>query len=258
MGILDKAMGAASDVLGLGAAGGELHKLTISYEKKGRPPVGVIEALFNPSEISLSKSATWEQQRAVGRGGASSSAMEQEFRSVEAETFSIELFFDTYESRSGGSAWRRAATSYAQASLTQTRDVRQHTGPIARLLDVDPKLDRPPICQLCWGAFDIFTGVLAGLDQRFTLFLNDGTPVRATLTCRFIKAMRPAVANAGKLHSSDVVKTRQLQRNHTLQSVAAEEYGDPSLWRNIARANGIVNPRDLAPGTVLTIPKLRP
>jgi nucleoid-associated protein YgaU len=30
------------------------------------------------------------------------------------------------------------------------------------------------------------------------------------------------------------------------------------LWRPIAKANAIVNPRDLRPGTVLTIPKLRP
>ena len=52
-------------------------------------------------------------------------------------------------------------------------------------------------------------------------------------------------------------KSRQVRRGDTLQSLAAEEYGDPRQWRHIAVANGIVNPRDLRPGTVLTIPKLR-
>jgi len=106
--------------------------------------------------------------------------------------------------------------------------------------------------------FDIFTGVLTSLNQRFTLFLDDGTPVRATLTCDFTEVGSQARARAAELHSSDVAKTRQVQRYDTLQSLAADEYGDPALWRPIATANGIVNPRDLRPGTMLTIPKLQP
>ncbi|NEO96437.1 MAG: LysM peptidoglycan-binding domain-containing protein, partial [Moorea sp. SIO3G5] len=35
-----------------------------------------------------------------------------------------------------------------------------------------------------------------------------------------------------------------------------EEYNDPSVWREIAKANGINNPRHLTPGQVLTIPVL--
>jgi nucleoid-associated protein YgaU len=48
-----------------------------------------------------------------------------------------------------------------------------------------------------------------------------------------------------------------VRRYDTLQSLAADEYGDPALWRPIALANSIINPRDLAAGTILTIPKLR-
>ena len=61
---------------------------------------------------------------------------------------------------------------------------------------------------------------------------------------------------ARELHSADVTKTRQVRRGDTLQSIAAEEYNDPRLWRAIATANSIVNPRQLLPGTVLSIPKL--
>jgi nucleoid-associated protein YgaU len=248
----------ASELLGIGKGGGELQKLTILYE--GRRRTGSIEALFNPNEISLDKSANWEQQRVVGRGGRSPSVIVQEFRSIEAETFSIELFFDTYESRSGAPSWRRAATSLLPTSVSQrdATDVRRHTNRIAMLAEVDRELHRPPICRLEWGAFDIFTGVLTSVQQRFTLFLEDGTPVRATLTCSFVEATMAARSRARELHSADVTKTRQVRRNDTLHSLAAEEYNDPSLWRHIARANGIVNPRELKPGTVLTIPKLRP
>jgi nucleoid-associated protein YgaU len=251
----------ASELLGLAAGGGELQKLTILYERHGGRRRGSVQALFNPSEITLAKAATWEQQRVVSQGAADSGAVEQEFRSLEAETFSTELFFDTYESRSDGVAWRHAATSLLPASLLGARDatdVRRHTDQIAQLVEVDRELHRPPVCQLRWGAFDIFTGVLTSLQQRFTLFLEDGTPVRATLTCSFAEVRGTAQARATELHSADVARTRRVRRGDTLHSLAADEYGDPALWRHIARANGIVNPRDLPPGTVLTIPKLRP
>ena len=247
-------------MLSLSSGSGELHKLTIYYERGGRQQQGSVEALFNPGEISLTRSTVWEQQKTAGWGGPSGAAVEQEFRSVEAEGFSIELFFDTYGSRSGA-VTSAAAASFLPASLTprgQSSDVRQYTDQIAKLIEVDTELHRPPVCDLRWGVFDIFTGVLTSLNQRFTLFLDDGTPVRATLTADFTEVGSQARAKATELHSSDVAKTRQVQRNDTLQSLAAGEYGDPALWRPIAAANGIVNPRDLRPGMMLTIPKLKP
>lgn len=250
----------ASELLGLGSVGlggGELHKLTIYYKEGLERVPRYIEALFNPGEISLTRSVVWEQKQTVGQGGSSGSAVRQEFRSVEAERFSIELFFDTYGSRSDAVT----GPAFLPASLipgSQSSDVRQYTDRIAKLLDEDTELHEPPVCNLRWGVFDIFTGVLTTLNQRFTLFLDDGTPVRATLTCDFVEVGTLARARAAEMHSSDVVKTRQVRRYDTLQSLAADEYGDPALWRPIAVANGIVNPRDLLPGTMLTIPKLQP
>ncbi|MFB0563334.1 MAG: LysM peptidoglycan-binding domain-containing protein [Candidatus Lokiarchaeia archaeon] len=42
----------------------------------------------------------------------------------------------------------------------------------------------------------------------------------------------------------------------TLKRIAAKVYGDPNQWRRIAKANNIVNPRKLKPGTELVIPPL--
>ena len=248
---------AMSALRGLGGSGGGLQKLTIYYEKNFLLAQGSIPALFNPSEISLTKSANWDQQHPVGQGGQGTTSVEQEFRSVEAERFSIELLFDTYGSRPSAATAAGIAASFLSGGPSSggtATDVRYYTAQIARLLEVDTNMHRPPICNLRWGVFDIFDGVLISLNQRFTLFLDDGTPVRATLTCEFVQVDPQAT----ELHSSDVVKTRQVRRYDTLQSLAADEYGDPSLWRPIALANGIINPRDLAPGTILTIPKLQP
>jgi len=250
---------AASQLLGA-TTGGELEKLTIRVRERRWRGRGRIEALFNPNEISLARSASWEQRRVASPGRTGVSTVEQEFRFVEAETFEIELFFDTYESREDGMSLRQAAVGLLPVGLTQTRaatDVRWHTDQVADLVEPDRELHRPPVCELRWGEFDIFTGVMTSVRQRFTLFLEDGTPVRATLSCTFAEASTESV-RARELHSSDVAKRRQLRRTDTLQSIAAEEYNDPTLWRPIAKANGIVNPRDIRPGMTLTIPKLRP
>ena len=237
---------AGPGIPGAGVSSGQLHKLLIFYEQSGGKPDGRVEALFNPSEISHSRSAQWQQKHPVAQAGLVSAAVVQQFLSVAADTISLDLFFDTYELRPGALPGRAAG------------DVRRHTERIAELLSVDAHLHRPPVCRLRWGAFAIFTGVLTAVSQQFTLFLPDGTPVRATLNCEFAQVTSEAHARVGELHSSDVAKTRLVRRGDTLQSLAADEYGDPALWRPIAEANGIVSPRSLLPGTMLTIPRLRP
>jgi nucleoid-associated protein YgaU len=57
--------------------------------------------------------------------------------------------------------------------------------------------------------------------------------------------------------SPDVEKTWVVTRGDTLSSIAAAVYRDSTVWRAIAIANGIKDPRTLAPGRLLTLPKLR-
>lgn len=47
-----------------------------------------------------------------------------------------------------------------------------------------------------------------------------------------------------------------MRRGETLTSIAAEEYNNPALWRVIAAANRLDNPRQITPGQRLTVPPL--
>src|SRR6266511_2928155 len=89
------------------------------------------------------------------------------------------------------------------------------------------KWTRPPLCKLSWGAFtlDDFQWVVTSLTHRFTLFLANGTPVRATLNCEF-KQWRSGDQEARLLNkqSADVPKRRTVRRGDTLSSIAGEEY----------------------------------
>jgi nucleoid-associated protein YgaU len=47
-----------------------------------------------------------------------------------------------------------------------------------------------------------------------------------------------------------------VKQGETLNLIAAEEYDDPAEWRRIAEANGIADPMDVKPGTVLVLPPI--
>jgi hypothetical protein len=165
--------------------------------------------------------------------------------SNELATLSIELFFDT--TLKGSPPENVQKYTKKIFNLTQPR-----IGP-------DPK--RPPRCKLVWGTIGgkdsvlLPDGFLEKVNKTLTQFLEDGTPVRATLDCTFKEWAEPDKRKKEENLIDDPV--RIVRRGETLSSIAYEEYGDPALWRVIADENRLQNPRHLAPGLVLTVPPLR-
>ncbi len=218
----------------------ELDKLKILVEKKNTFLVfeggETITALFNPSKLTFNKVVSWKKAEPKQHN-----VPELQFNSAQPRTLNVDLIFDTYDN----SEWFK-------------EDVREQTDKVFKLTTMEEDMHRPPVCRISWGSVGIFfQGVLEKLTQDFTMFMEDGTPVRATLRCTF-KEWRTNYddLNAANPHSSDIAKMRVLKRGETLSSIAAEEYHDPTLWRPIAEENKIDDPRALVPGTVLLIPAL--
>jgi|GEM_PF-187012 len=205
-----------------------LEKLRIIVEPGSREETS-FSVLFNPSQITLDKSAVWNTPPV-----AASNAAEAQFERGNPYTLALDLFFDTYERGS---------------------DVRDHTQQVANLLMIRGAATQPPRCHLAWGLhnFNGYLWVLERLSQRFTFFLPNGTPVRATLSCSFKQSQSAADEKQERL-TSQVPKLHTVLTGESLASIAAEAYNDPFLWKDIAEANGIDNPRRVAPGTVLLIP----
>jgi nucleoid-associated protein YgaU len=213
-------------------------KLTIKTKPGEQAKGGVtkIEAHFNPNKIVLGKSVKLLQAPAKGRD-----VPEQQFGNGDPRTFNLDLLFDTYDN-----------------DRVPKEPVTVHTAKLDTLTVVSPDLHRPPICELWWGAWGkLFEGVLENLDHEYTLFMEDGTPVRATSKCVF-KEYRdnPRGMKEEDKRSSDIAKQRIVRRGDTLSSIAAVEYLDPGLWRPIADHNGLDDPLDLEPGMVLLLPTL--
>jgi nucleoid-associated protein YgaU len=124
------------------------------------------------------------------------------------------------------------------------------------LLNINGTLHAPPVVRLVW-ATQIFKGVLESLNATYTMFTPDGIPLRAKLgvSLKEYRTVREQLAEIKK-NSPDVEKSYVVRRGDTLSSIAAAVFEDGGLWRPIAQANGIQDPRLLVPGRTLTIPRL--
>jgi len=194
---------------------------------------GRIKVLFNPAEYSLQKGNQFSNTPLPGLSNPVAS-----FVSGDADVLTMELFFDTYTD-------------------LRSSDVRDETGKIANLLEIDPELHAPPPIRFVWGPLR-FKAVLERLTQRFTMFREDGVPVRATLNVTFkeYKTIDDQL-NPKPLESTDWSKRRILAENDRLCLIAAVEYDDPAEWRVIADANDLDNPRLLQPGVEIVLPPLK-
>lgn len=185
-----------------------------------------VPVMYNPEQFSRDQGNNFAE---IGIPGLNAPPIQ--YVRGKGRTLTMELFFDSYEL--GG-------------------DVRQFTDGITNLLSTLPGTFAPPILLFVMGSFT-FRCVLMDAAQRFTMFAADGTPVRSTLNVKFHEYVDVTVA----IQSGVFVGPPTLQnvvQGDTVSAIAAQSYGDPSRWRDIAQANNIEDPFNLPAGTAVVIP----
>ncbi|MGH9722861.1 MAG: LysM peptidoglycan-binding domain-containing protein [Bryobacteraceae bacterium] len=156
-----------------------------------------------------------------------------------------------------GASEKLTAELLADTSDT-LEDVRsKYVDKLRDLMRLDTDLHAPPIVRFTWDT-QVFVGVMESLNITYVLFTPEGVPLRAKLSV-VLKEYRPVEIQVKEspTASPDFEKSYVARRGDTLSSIAGAVYRDVSVWREIARANGIQDPRILAPGTTLTLPRLR-
>jgi nucleoid-associated protein YgaU len=194
--------------------------------------------MFNPHEYTLSKQNRWQRGETKGKN-----VPRLKFSQGGSQTLKLQLFFDTY---------------------ADGIDVREHTDPLWDMMMVNtdktnPRSNKsePPTVSFQWGGLD-FGAVITNMTQKFTLFLQDGTPVRTTVDITLEQLVdegdypRQNPTSGG----GDAHKTRVVQAGERIDLIAFQEYDDATQWRRIAEANGLTHPLRLRPGQRLAIPPL--
>lgn len=200
-----------------------------------------VEVLFNPNEYTVNKDNNIAQLAIPGR-----STPLLQFVNGNLRTLEMELFFDSYEQHRLGS----------RVLIQAQDDIRKLTQPVVDLLAINPATHAPPVVLFNWGSLT-FTGVLARVSQRFLMFLDDGTPIRARLQVTFNEFKTAAQeAREVKRQTSDYTRVHTVREGETLSGIATQLYRDPAQWRPIAIANDLEDPRRLQTGLRLSVPRL--
>lgn len=133
----------------------EKAKLMVHSDPSGQAKD--IEFMFNPSELDFTRRIIWDSD--VGSRGTTL-LPKVNFSGVEPYSFTLQnLLFDTYEKK----------TSVLKEYINNIKK-----GATAR----SNTLTRPPVYILTWHD-SYFHCVMTSLNYRLTLFLADGTPVKA-------------------------------------------------------------------------------
>jgi hypothetical protein len=204
------------------------HIQALEGQFKGAP----VEVLFNPTDYSLEISNNFQASAPPGLNNPI-----LQFVNGNSDMLTMELFFDTWTDGDRG-------------------DVSELIKKLTALVRIDGKTHAPPRVEFRWGLFS-FKAVVEKLTQRFTMFLSDGTPVRATVGITF-KQYKPLAEQLTdpRRNSADKTKRREMSADDSIWLLANAEYGDPRDWRVIARHNRIDDPRAIRPGAVLEVPPL--
>jgi hypothetical protein len=176
-------------------------KTKITIATVNTMPVNVIvTAQFNPKELQIDQNVPWKKPEAAnqtgsqaqGAGGSTTGGsagankpsgsdpnedgMALEFTGAEGRTMTIELLFDGVEGRVD------VAKSVADL-VTLTRVMQPE--------NTDETKRTPPLCLVTWGStLPAFRCVVENLSVKYTMFSNEGAPLRATCTVKLKEAER--------------------------------------------------------------------
>jgi Contractile injection system tube protein len=139
---------------------------------------GTVEAQYNPKEIGVDKSVPWQKSPT-----STSDQPALTFTSADGRTVSFELLFDT----------AKQGTNVHETHVA---------GLLAFTMVMDPNgpedKRRPPRVKVVWrSALPAFEGVIESVNTKYTMFLPNGTPVRATCAVKIREASRVSFKKVG-------------------------------------------------------------
>jgi LysM repeat protein len=201
-----------------------------------------LTVMFDPEEYAIHRENSFAEMSAPG-----SQAPILQFAAGKLRTLDMELLLDTLEDHQAPSG------AYVNRAGD---DVSKLVTRLTNLMSIDPTTHAPPTLLFFWGSFQ-FQCVMSRCSQRVVMTKEDGTPLRARLAVTFSEFVDPVLeARNIKRETADYTKVRTVRAGETLPRLAHEVYGDARLWRALAAANALDNPRKLEVGQRIVVPRL--
>lgn len=132
---------------------------------------------------------------------------------------------------------------------------------------------RIPAVRFVWGkAWDV-PAVVVDIAERLEQFTASGAPQRSWLRMRLLRVAEPVSRSAAvdpgfwqpggaaspssiRFHQTIGGRVGETAEGERLDDIAFRYYGNPGLWKELARYNRMTDPTRVPPGTVVQIPPL--
>lgn len=237
-----------------------------------------ITCLLNPESIMLRRAAGIRKLRSIGGvlTGAELADDKLLFTGGGMTELFLDLLFDV---------------DFVDPNL-EVGDVRELTSKIWKLTENSAEqgsFGMPSQVRFVWGKSWNIPGVISSISEHLDYFNSDGVPLRSWLRMRFLRVIEniteedlgtpfePSVAATdenildqldfislaeGQTPADEIednVTTHQYVSGERLDQLVRQNYGfygHPSLWRLIASYNGINDPLNIQPGTIIRFPPI--
>jgi len=224
---------------------GSLEKMTITAYDKGDfiKSTGSFTVMINPEKYTRNYRICYNDVQAQG-----SSTGSPKFNRTLSEVVKLELVFD------GTGVLPTALPGVLPfQSDGITKQIAAFEAVVFKYVG---KIHSPRFLRLLWGTFELYCR-LKSLGVTYTLFKPDGTPLRARAEAEFIQyTSETAAALKANNSSPDLSHVITVKAGDTLPLLCYGVYGSSKWYPQVARANGLVDFRQLAVGSQLLFPPL--
>jgi nucleoid-associated protein YgaU len=222
---------------------GKLEKLKlVAYsdpEFSDKVADGEFSTLLNPEKYAYQYKIDQNEDQAPGTSAAST-----KFNKKLPEELDLEFLFD----RTGILAGKVQTEDGIIDDIEHFKKV---------ILDYSGEQHKPNYVMISWGSL-LFKGSLVEMTVEFKLFKPDGTPLRAVAKAKFKGFVEDDLRAAKENRSSpDLTHFRIVKAGDNLPLMSHRIYGDPKYYLAVARANKLIDFRNLKPGQAIYFPPIQ-
>ncbi len=189
---------------------------------------------FNPKDFSITRGAKWEAKTTP------TGTLPPEYKGPVPSSLTVEIFLDE--------------TTEADGNIAKiVKELLSKVNPESK--STDQKKPSAPHARFIWGTAIEFKGYIEQVAVKYTLFRENGNPVRGTVSLTLKEFGAPQPKQNPTSGGEPGSQAHRVIAGDTLASIAYAEYGSTSGWRRIAEANTFIDdPLRLVPGRTLVIP----
>lgn len=228
---------------------GKLTRAVLKYKSYSGGNDVTLSVQFNPTEYSITRASRHKETNGKGE---EASPEKVQMKNPSLANLKVNLILDTstympmYSPGTGLSKY-----------LNDDKELTLICQELALLTKIHPESHAHSKVTFSWGATS-FWGYVISLGINYQMFNLDGMPVRASVDMEMVGEELDILTKVGAnpKSSPDRTKFRRLNQKEELWMIADTEYNDTAYWKEIAKENGILNPRKIDYTKRLKVPAL--